>query len=88
MGLEGQRALKPKMANMECLRCIAMMMVVVLHYLGKSSLLADLTQENMGGAGVVDAHELLFFKGKILFHVQSSFSFVFRGLDLRRGCCG
>lgn len=52
MGLEGQRALKPKMANMECLRCIAMMMVVVLHYLGKSSLLADLTQENMGGVGV------------------------------------
>ena len=24
----------------------------------------------------------------VLFHVQSSFSFVFRGLDLRRGCCG
>ena len=31
------------MANLEVLRCVAMMMVVVLHYLGKGGLLPDLT---------------------------------------------
>lgn len=52
MSLTDNKKTKPKMANMELLRCIAMMMVVVLHYLGKSSLLADLTKENMGSVGV------------------------------------
>ena len=50
--LAGKNTNRPKMANIELLRCIAMMMVVVLHYLGKSSLLADLTKENMGSVGV------------------------------------
>lgn len=36
------------MANLELLRCGAMMMVVVLHYLGKGELLADLTGDRMG----------------------------------------
>lgn len=35
-----------RMANLELLRCIAMMMVVVLHYLGKGGMLSELT----GGA--------------------------------------
>lgn len=39
-----------RMANLELLRCVAMMMVVVLHYLGKGNLLADLTREDMGAA--------------------------------------
>ena len=43
--------------------------------------------QSQTGAGIVDAHKLLFFKGKI-FRVQISFSFDFRGLDLRWGCCG
>ena len=30
---------KQKMPNIEALRCLAMMMVVVLHYLGKGKLL-------------------------------------------------
>ena len=35
-----QKTNKPqRMANLELLRCIAMMMVIVLHYLGKSDLL-------------------------------------------------
>lgn len=34
---------KKRMANIELLRCVAMMMVIVLHYLGKGGLLADLT---------------------------------------------
>ena len=34
---------KERMANLEVLRCVAMMMVVVLHYLGKGGLLPDLT---------------------------------------------
>ena len=34
---------KERMANLEVLRCLAMMMVVVLHYLGKGGLLPDLT---------------------------------------------
>lgn len=38
---------KKRMANLELLRCVAMMMVVVLHYLGKGGLLADLTGESL-----------------------------------------
>lgn len=38
-----EQAKKERMANLELLRCIAMMMVVVLHYLGKGNLLGDLT---------------------------------------------
>lgn len=34
---------KERMANLEVLRCVAMLMVVVLHYLGKGGLLPDLT---------------------------------------------
>ena len=29
-----------RMANLELLRCVAMMMVVIMHYLGKGNLLA------------------------------------------------
>lgn len=43
---------KKRMANLELLRCVAMMMVVVLHYLGKGGLLPDLTGESMGSAGM------------------------------------
>nr|WP_296485514.1 acyltransferase [uncultured Acetatifactor sp.] len=39
-----------RMANLEMLRCVAMMMVVVLHYLGKGELLSDLAGESLGGA--------------------------------------
>lgn len=38
------------MANLDLLRCVAMMMVVALHYLGKGGLLADLTTEHLGAA--------------------------------------
>lgn len=44
---------KPKMTNIELLRCVAMMMVIVLHYLGKSNLLTGLTEADMGSVGVV-----------------------------------
>ncbi len=36
-----------RMSNLELLRCIAMMMVVVLHYLGKSDLLGELEEPNL-----------------------------------------
>ncbi|MCM1568458.1 MAG: acyltransferase [Roseburia sp.] len=39
---------KKRMLNLELLRCVAMMMVVVLHYLGKGGLLGDLAAENLG----------------------------------------
>ncbi len=42
---------KKRMANLELLRCVAMMMVVVLHYLGKGRLLTDLTGESLGSVG-------------------------------------
>lgn len=35
--------MKKRMANIECLRCIAMMMVVLLHYLSKGEFLSPLT---------------------------------------------
>lgn len=44
---------KPRMANLELLRCLAMMMVVVLHYLGKGNLLPDLTKESLGSTGML-----------------------------------
>ena len=40
-----------RMANLELLRCIAMMMVVVLHYLGKGEILPDLTGPGMNVTG-------------------------------------
>ena len=45
------KAGKERMANLELLRCVAMMMVVVLHYLGKGGLLPDLTEETLGSVG-------------------------------------
>lgn len=41
-----------RMSNLELLRCVAMMMVVVLHYLGKSKLLGDMTA---GGLTVTES---------------------------------
>ncbi|MCM1101343.1 MAG: acyltransferase [Clostridium sp.] len=38
--------------NLEELRCLAMMMVVVLHFLGKGELLGDVTASGMSAAGV------------------------------------
>lgn len=38
-----------RLANFELLRCIAMMMVVVLHFLGKSGILAPLSQASLAG---------------------------------------
>lgn len=35
-----------RLSNMELLRCIAMMMIVVLHYLGKGNILADLSGQD------------------------------------------
>lgn len=37
-----------RMANLELLRCVAMMMVIVLHYLGKGGILSDMTGERVG----------------------------------------
>lgn len=48
----GDRINKSRMVNLELLRCVAMMMVVVLHYLGKGNLLADLSVENLEAAGI------------------------------------
>ena len=45
--------MKKRMTNLELLRCIAMMMVVVLHYLGKGNILSDLTGNNMGSMEAV-----------------------------------
>lgn len=44
---------KKRMANLELLRCVAMMMVIVLHYLGKGGLLPELTEESLGTRGIV-----------------------------------
>lgn len=43
---------KQRMPNLDLLRCVAMMMVVVLHYLGKGNLLPDLTGRGMGAMGI------------------------------------
>lgn len=42
-----------RMKNLEILRCLAMMMVVALHFLGKGELLGDVTKASMGTAGAV-----------------------------------
>lgn len=41
-----------RMANLELLRCVAMLMVVALHYLGKGELLPELTDSGMGTMGI------------------------------------
>lgn len=41
-----------RMANLELLRCLAMMMVIVLHYLDKGNLLPELTDSGIGSAGM------------------------------------
>lgn len=51
--LQNPEIKKNRMANLELLRCIAMLMVVVLHYLGKGGLLGDLTAGNLTVEGVV-----------------------------------
>ncbi len=43
---------KPRMANLEILRCLAMMMVVVLHYLDKGNILPKLTDTGMNATGM------------------------------------
>lgn len=45
-GMPGKR-----MANLELLRCVAMLMVVVLHYLGKGGLLVSLSGPRLGSVG-------------------------------------
>ena len=78
----GQRYGKGKrMANLELLRCIAMLMVTVLHYLEKGGLLPDLTGERLGYAGttawllecfcIVAVNVYMLISGYFL--VQSSF---------------
>lgn len=42
-----------RMLNLDLLRCLAMMMIIVLHYLGKGGLLGDVTAANMGAVGTV-----------------------------------
>ncbi len=44
---------KERMANLDLLRCVAMMMVVVLHYLGKGNLLPDLREDSISGMGIL-----------------------------------
>lgn len=48
---QNEHGKKPRMANLELLRCIAMMMVVVLHFLGKGNLLEDISGPSMSGTG-------------------------------------
>lgn len=43
---------KVRQKNLEKLRCLAMMMVVILHFLGKGNLLGDVTAREMGSVGV------------------------------------
>lgn len=54
---EGEKVMEmdkkaPRMSNLELLRCVAMMMVIVLHYLGKGNLLADLSRGEPGRVGL------------------------------------
>lgn len=41
-----------RLANFELLRCIAMMMVVVLHFLGKSGILAPLSRTSLAAMNI------------------------------------
>lgn len=49
---EQRMAEKKRMANLELLRCVAMMMVVVLHYLAKGELLPSYTVKSLGTVGI------------------------------------
>lgn len=43
---------KERLKNLEELRCVAMLMVIVLHYLGKGNLLGDVTAPAMDATGI------------------------------------
>lgn len=43
---------KERMKNLELLRCIAMMMVIVLHFLGKGNLLGEMTDEKLSSVNM------------------------------------
>lgn len=43
---------KPRMANLELLRCLAMMMVIVLHYLDKGNILPGLAGTELNATGI------------------------------------
>lgn len=45
-----ENKLPGRLANLELLRCVAMLMVVALHYLGKGNLLVDLRAGELNGA--------------------------------------
>lgn len=47
------KAVKSRMANLELLRCLAMMMVIVLHYLDKGNILPELSGAEMDATGIV-----------------------------------
>lgn len=51
ISVEKAKNSRPRMANLELLRCVAMMMVVVLHFLGKGDILGNLSEESMGSVG-------------------------------------
>lgn len=51
--MEMEKGRNGRLAGPELLRCIAMMMVVVLHYLDKGKILPALTLEQLGFAGTV-----------------------------------
>ena len=53
MKAEVKNPTKSRMANLELLRCIAMLMVVVLHFLGKGELVPELTGEKIDAVGYV-----------------------------------
>lgn len=51
--MEGRKLKKSgRLKNLEELRCIAMFMVVILHYLGKGNLLGDVTADTMDAVGI------------------------------------
>lgn len=94
-------ARKEKMVNLELLRCVAMLMVVVLHYLGKGGLLAELTGEGLGAVGaaawlleafcIVAVNVYMFISGYFLsmssFKLSRLCSFGFR-CGFTRWCLG
>ncbi|MBR1478185.1 MAG: acyltransferase [Lachnospiraceae bacterium] len=47
----GENQSTGRLSNLEALRCVAMMMIVVLHFLGKGNVLGDLSKPEVSGYG-------------------------------------
>lgn len=80
----GQLRKKKRMANIELLRILAMIMVVMLHFLSKGNLLPDITKPISGNGYIAWILETLSIVAVNVYMIISGFFLVESGFKIRR----